>query len=133
MGITSTGKTSYEADETLPVVLDTMTILRRAGFRVAVSRTGPTSVLRLRPGDVSGNLLTVAGSHDDVAARDVCANMARADVLVGVHFNLGARVDNAGCITAYDSPGPSPATTGGWRAWCSPRSLRWPMTVNVDQ
>ena len=58
--VTSTGKIIYEADETLPAVLDTMTILRRAGFRVVVSRTGPTSVLRLRPGDVSGNLLPVA-------------------------------------------------------------------------
>ena len=106
VGITSTGKTIYEADETLPVVLDTMTILRRAGFRVVVSRTGPTSVLRLRPGDVSGHLLTVVGSHDDVAARDVCANAARANVLVGVYFNSGASAGNAGCITAYDSARP---------------------------
>jgi len=106
VGITSTGKTIYEADQTLPVVLDTTTILRRAGFRVVVSRTGPTSVLRLRPGDVSGHLLTVAGSHDDVAARDVCANMARADVLIGVYFNSGASAGNAGCITAYDSARP---------------------------
>ena len=44
----------YEADQTLPVVLDTTAILRRAGFRVVVSRTGPTSVLRLGPGDMSG-------------------------------------------------------------------------------
>jgi N-acetylmuramoyl-L-alanine amidase len=106
VGLTSTGKTIYEADQTLPVVLDTMTILRRAGFGVVVSRTGPTSVLRLRPGDVSGNLLTVAGSHDDVAARDVCANAARADVLVGVYFNSGASAGNAGCVTAYDSARP---------------------------
>jgi N-acetylmuramoyl-L-alanine amidase len=35
VGLTSTGNTIYEADETLPVVLDTMTILRRAGFQVA--------------------------------------------------------------------------------------------------
>jgi N-acetylmuramoyl-L-alanine amidase len=103
VGLTSTGKTIYEADETLPVVLDTMTILRRAGFQVVVSRTGPTSVLRLRPVDVSGHVLSVVGSHDDVAARDVCANAARANVLVGVYFNSGASAGNAGCITAYDS------------------------------
>jgi N-acetylmuramoyl-L-alanine amidase len=106
VGITESGHVIYEADQTLPVVLDTMTILRRAGFRVVVSRTGPTTVLRLRPGDVSGNMLTVAGSHDDVAARDVCANMAHADVLVGVYFNAGASAANAGCITAYDSARP---------------------------
>ena len=101
VGITSTGKVIDEADQTLPVVLDTTAILRRAGFRVVVSRTGPTTVLRLGPGDVSGHLLTVTGAHDDVAARDVCADMAHADVLVGVYFN-SAGADNAGCVTAYD-------------------------------
>ena len=106
VGSTESGRVIYEADQTLPVVLDSMTILRRAGFRVVVSRTGPTSVLRLRPGDVSGHELTVVGSHDDVAARDVCANMAHADVLIGVYFNAGASAANAGCITAYDSVRP---------------------------
>ena len=103
VGMTGTGTVIDEADQTLPVVLDATAILRRAGFRVVVSRTGPTSVLRLAPGDVSGNMLTVAGSHDDVAARDVCATMAHADVLVGVYFNSGAS-GNAGCITV-DHPG----------------------------
>jgi N-acetylmuramoyl-L-alanine amidase len=104
VGVTQSGQVIYEADETLPVVLDTTTILRQAGFRVVVSRTGPTTVLRLGPADVSGNLLTDVGVHDDVAARDVCANMAHADVLVGVYFNAGASPANAGCITAYDPP-----------------------------
>ena len=104
-GITRTGQVIDEADETLPVVLDATAILRRAGFRVVVSRTGPTSVLRLGPGDVSGQLLTVTGSHDDVAARDVCADLAHANVLVGIYFNSGA-ADNAGCVTAYDPARP---------------------------
>jgi N-acetylmuramoyl-L-alanine amidase len=101
VGITSTGKVIDEADQTLPVVLDTTAMLRRAGFGVVVSRTGPTTVLRLGPGDVSGHLLTVTGAHDDVAARDVCADMAHADVLVGVYFNSGG-AGNAGCVSAYD-------------------------------
>jgi len=105
VGITSTGQVIYEADETLPVVLDATTILRQAGFRVVVSRTGLTSVLRLGPGDMSGHVLSVVGSHDDVAARDVCADLAHADVLVGVYFNSGAAY-NAGCITAYDQARP---------------------------
>jgi N-acetylmuramoyl-L-alanine amidase len=106
VGVTRSGRVIYEADQTLPVVLDTMTILRRAGFRVVVSRTGPTTVLRLGPGDVSGHVLTDVGSHDDVAARDVCANMAHADVLVGVYFNAGASAADAGCITGYDAARP---------------------------
>jgi N-acetylmuramoyl-L-alanine amidase len=106
VGSTESGRVIHEADQTLPVVLDTMTILRRAGFRVVVSRTGPTTVLRLVPGDVSGHLLTDQGVHDDVAARDVCANMAHAKLLVGVYFNAGASAANAGCITAYDAARP---------------------------
>jgi N-acetylmuramoyl-L-alanine amidase len=106
VGVTRSGRVIYEADQTLPVVLDTMTILRRAGFRVVVSRTGPTTVLRLGPGDVSRHILSDTGSHDDVAARDVCANMAHADVLVGVYFNAGASAADAGCITGYDAARP---------------------------
>jgi N-acetylmuramoyl-L-alanine amidase len=106
VGTTESGRVISEADQTLPVVLDAMTILRRAGFRVVVSRTGPTTVLRLGPGDVSGHLLTDVGVHDDVAARDVCANMAHANVLLGVYFNAGASAANAGCITAYDTARP---------------------------
>jgi N-acetylmuramoyl-L-alanine amidase len=106
VGSTQTGQVIHEADETLPVVLDTMTILRHAGFRVVVSRTGPTSVLRLGPGDVSGGALSNKGVHDDVVARDVCANNAHANVLVGVYFNSGASATNAGSVTAYDSARP---------------------------
>ena len=38
IGSTQAGSTIYEADETLPVELDAMTILRAKGFRVVVSR-----------------------------------------------------------------------------------------------
>jgi N-acetylmuramoyl-L-alanine amidase len=106
VGTTQSGQVIHEADETLPVVLDTMTILRHAGFSVVVSRTGSTSVVRLKPGDVSGGALTVKGVHDDVAARDVCADKAHANVLVGVYFNSGASAANAGSITAYDQARP---------------------------
>jgi N-acetylmuramoyl-L-alanine amidase len=106
VGATSTGQVIYEADQTLPVVLDTMAILRHAGFRVVVSRTGPGSVVRLTPADMSGRVLSAAGVHADLAARDVCANLAHANVLVGVYFNSGASAANAGCITAYDTARP---------------------------
>lgn len=105
VGTTESGRTIDEAAETLPVELDTMAILRREGFRVVVSRTGNSSVARLRPDDVSGRLLTAQGVHDDVAARDVCANDAHADVLVGIYFDAGAP-DNAGSVTGYDAARP---------------------------
>jgi N-acetylmuramoyl-L-alanine amidase len=105
VGTTSTGKVVYEADLTLPVVLDAMAVLRGAGFRVVVSRSGPTTVHRLGPGEESRGILTVKGSHNDVAARDVCANMAHANVLIGVYFNSGSP-SNAGSLTAYDTARP---------------------------
>ena len=103
VGETETGQTIDEADETLPVELDTMRLLRARGFTVVVSRTGPTTVIRPAPDDVSGNLFTVQGVHDDVAARDVCANLAKADVLLGIYFDAGGSSDDAGSVTGYDA------------------------------
>ncbi len=60
-------------------------------------------MLRLGSGDTDGGLLSELGSHDDVAARDVCANLAKADVLVGVYMDAGGTPDDAGSISVYDS------------------------------
>jgi N-acetylmuramoyl-L-alanine amidase len=101
-GTTESGATIHEADLTLPVVLDTVPLLRAQGFRVVVSRTGATSVARLAADDISQGALSVQGVHDDVAARDVCANLAGATILLGVYFDAGASTGNAGSVTAYD-------------------------------
>ena len=69
VGITQLGKTIDEASETLPVELDAMALLRADGFRVVVTRTGNSTVIRLTPADVSGTELSLQGAHDDVAAR----------------------------------------------------------------
>lgn len=103
VGTTQSGTTIYEAAETLPVELDVMALLRAKGFRVVVSRTSNSTVLRLGPQDVSGQLLTLQGVFDEVAARDVCANDARANVLVGIYYDAGGSPENAGSITAYDT------------------------------
>lgn len=105
VGTTKSGETIYEADETLAVELDAMAILRQDGFRVVVSRTRNSSVIRLGQGDVANHELTVRGVHEDVAARDVCANDARANVLIGIYFDAGAPND-AGSITGYDADRP---------------------------
>jgi N-acetylmuramoyl-L-alanine amidase len=106
VGTTSAGTTIDEAHLTLPVELDAMQMLRAEGFRVVVSRTMQSTVVRLGPGMESGGELTLAGSHDDVVARDVCANDARADVLVGIYFDAGSSPQNAGSLTAYDDARP---------------------------
>ncbi len=101
VGTTASHRTIYEAEETLPVELDAMTVLRRDGFRVVVSRTTNSSVARLTNADVDGSLLTAQGVHVDVAARAVCANDGHADALIGIYFDAG-EPDNAGSVTGYD-------------------------------
>jgi N-acetylmuramoyl-L-alanine amidase len=110
VGLTSSGREIVEARETLPVVMDAMALLRGDGFTVVVSRTGAGPVARLGPGDRSGHLLTPDGVRDDIAARDECANLAHATVLVGVYYNSGA-AGAAGCITAYDPARPFAAAS----------------------
>jgi N-acetylmuramoyl-L-alanine amidase len=106
MGVTTAGQTIYEATETLAVELDTLTLLRAKGFTVIVSRTGASPVGRPRPGDVADQLYTVQGDLWDVASRDVCANMAKADILIGIYFDAGFSPSNAGSITGYDADRP---------------------------
>jgi len=106
VGTTESGATVEEAIETLPVELDAMAILRADGFRVVVSRTTASTVTRLSAADVTDNTLTFAGAHDDVAARDQCANDAKAQALVGIYYDAGATTQNAGSIAAYDPDRP---------------------------
>jgi N-acetylmuramoyl-L-alanine amidase len=105
VGVTEAGATIHEADETLPVALDAAALLRARGYRVVLSRTGASTVIKPGPGDLTttGNLFTLKGDHDDVAARDVCANMAKATLLLGIYFDAGTSPTNAGCITGYDA------------------------------
>jgi N-acetylmuramoyl-L-alanine amidase len=101
-GVTETGRVIYEAGENLTIELETMNLLRSEGFRVVVSRTVNTDVIRPTAADLTGGVLSVAGARADVAARDVCANLARATVLVGIYFDAGTSPLDAGCITTYD-------------------------------
>ena len=106
VGMTSTGASANEAAETLPVELDTADLLRAQGYRVVVSRTANTSVVRLSPADLSDGVLSLQGAHDDVAARAECADEAGADLLVGIYFDSGGSPDDAGSLTTYDADRP---------------------------
>jgi N-acetylmuramoyl-L-alanine amidase len=105
VGTTQNGAPVSESTVNLPIELDTMAILRAEGYRVVVSRTKNTSVTRLTPADVSSGLLTTAGAFADVAARDVCANLAKADVLVGIYMD-GGYEGQGGSVTGYDADRP---------------------------
>jgi N-acetylmuramoyl-L-alanine amidase len=106
IGVTIAGQTIYEATETLAVELDTLTLLRAKGFTVIVSRTSASPVGRPRPGDVADQLYTLQGDLWDVASRDVCANMAKANILIGIYFDAGSSPVNAGSIAGYDADRP---------------------------
>jgi N-acetylmuramoyl-L-alanine amidase len=106
VGETTSGQQIEESTINLSIELDTMQILREEGFRVVVSRTENTTVIKLGPGDTDGQLLSLQGSHDDVAARDVCANKADADLLVGIYMDAGGSPDNAGSVATYDTDRP---------------------------
>ncbi len=106
VGVTTAGRTIYEADATLPVELDAMALLRGDGFRVVVSRTTDSTVARLGRNDTDGGVLTLQGSHDEVAARDTCADDAGARALVGIYFDAGLSDQDAGSLTAYDAARP---------------------------
>jgi N-acetylmuramoyl-L-alanine amidase len=105
VGTTQTGAPVNESAANLAVELDTMAILRAEGYRVVVSRTENSTVTKLTAADVDGRLLTVRGVLNDVGARDVCANLADADVLVGIYMDSGSPQD-AGCVTGYDAVRP---------------------------
>jgi N-acetylmuramoyl-L-alanine amidase len=106
VGRTAGGATVLEADATLPVELEAERILRAAGFRVVVSRSRQSSVVRLNSQEASGGVLTLKGAHDDVAARDICANRAHAQILVGIYFDAASSSSAAGSLTAYDAARP---------------------------
>ena len=105
VGTTESGATVDESTVNLAIELDTMTLLRARGYRVVVSRTQNTSVTRLSPADTAGGVLSALGAFADVAARDVCANLGRASVLVGIYMD-GGSPGQAGCLTGYDTDRP---------------------------
>ncbi|MGD0198946.1 MAG: N-acetylmuramoyl-L-alanine amidase [Solirubrobacteraceae bacterium] len=106
IGVTSSGQAIEEADLTLPVELDAMALLRADGFRVVVSRTADSTVLRLGAGDITDGTLTLQGVHDDVLARDRCANLSGASALVGIYFDASSTPAQGGSLTAYDAARP---------------------------
>ena len=61
------------------------------------------------------------GDLREVAARDVCANVSQADLLVGLYLDGGSSPLNAGSVTAYDAVRPF------WRS-----SLRFADLLQAD-
>jgi N-acetylmuramoyl-L-alanine amidase len=103
-GQTENGTQVYESQVNLPIEMDAMRVLTGEGYRVVVSRTEQTTVLKLGPGDTDGGVLSVTGARADIAARDICANMGHANLLAGIYMDAG--YGGAGSVTLYDTARP---------------------------
>jgi N-acetylmuramoyl-L-alanine amidase len=105
-GTAPDGAHLQEKTLTLAVALDMLPRLRHDGFHVALSRITDSAVARIGPGDLSGKLYSPQGEHADIEARIVCANDARAQLLLSVHFDAFGEPTVGGAETTYDPDRP---------------------------
>jgi len=92
-----------EKDATLAVELNLTALLRADGYRVVDSRTADTSVAKMTDADFDQGSLRGSALVKDLLARIDCANAARADVLVAIHFNGFDDPTAGGSETFYDN------------------------------
>jgi hypothetical protein len=86
-----------------------------------LSRTRQSIVRKLAPGDANGAIFTVAGENREIAARDLCADIAGANILLAIYFDAGGSESDAGSVSTYDRARPF------WR-----KSLRLAVLVQRD-
>jgi N-acetylmuramoyl-L-alanine amidase len=106
LGVTQGGAAVNEASLTLSTALTTVPLLQARGYRVVMSRTGNSAVAVMGAGDLLSGTFTAQGALKDLTARDACANLARAAVLLSLHFNAGGSPRYAGMLTLYDDDRP---------------------------
>jgi N-acetylmuramoyl-L-alanine amidase len=96
------GHMVQEKDITLGVATRLGTLLEGDGYRVVLSRTKDSSVMKLSPSDtVTGALKATAIEHD-LVTRAACANASSASVLLSIHFNAFDDPSVGGTETFYD-------------------------------
>jgi N-acetylmuramoyl-L-alanine amidase len=100
------GKPVLEKDATLAVGSRLATLLRDSGYRVVMSRTEDSSVIKLSPSDSVTGSLTASAEHRDLITRTACANAANASVLLSIHFDGFDDPSVGGTETFYDSARP---------------------------
>jgi N-acetylmuramoyl-L-alanine amidase len=100
------GRTVFEKTLTLAVARDLTPLLSRVGYRVILSRTQDTSVVRLTPSYGTPGGYTIAGEHADIQARVDCANAGHARLLLSIHFDAYGDPSVGGVETVYDAARP---------------------------
>ncbi|HEY4456232.1 MAG TPA: N-acetylmuramoyl-L-alanine amidase [Pseudonocardiaceae bacterium] len=101
-GHTSAGQPIEEKQLTLPTVMDAAQQLEANGYRVVVSRTADTAIIPMTPADLSSGVESSEGKHADTIARITCANLAKAVVMISVHFDAFPSSSVTGALTFYD-------------------------------
>ncbi len=105
-GRTSSGQTVSEAPLNLLVAKDAAALLRERGFSVVLSRSVSNPVARPEPGSFSGGVYTVLGERRELVARNLCANLSHANVVLGIDEDAASAASAAGSVTLYDSQRP---------------------------
>jgi N-acetylmuramoyl-L-alanine amidase len=103
IGVSVSGKPVEEKEVTLAVALDLAARLRSDGYRVVLSRTTDSSVIRLAAGTTTETAQEV---NRDLEARIACANAAHAAVLLSIHMDGYDDPSVGGTETVYDPSRP---------------------------
>jgi N-acetylmuramoyl-L-alanine amidase len=105
-GLDRSGRRVFEKTETLDVALRAAQLLRASGFRVVLSRTSDSTVAALSGEDLVNGVLTGSAEVKDLDERVACANAARADAALSIHFNGFDDPGVGGSQTFYDPDRP---------------------------
>jgi N-acetylmuramoyl-L-alanine amidase len=103
VAFTPAGRPVFAKDLTLAVASKLATLLEADGYRVAMSRTGDTSVAQLGAEDLVAGGLTADAQRADLLKRAACANASDASLAVSIHFNAVADPGIGGTQTFYAS------------------------------
>jgi peptidoglycan/xylan/chitin deacetylase (PgdA/CDA1 family)/N-acetylmuramoyl-L-alanine amidase len=95
------GRVVAEKSVTLGIGLRALRLLRASGYRVVMSRVTDSTVARHAPADVHQRVLVPAAAEREIEARNLCADAAHADVLVGLHMNSYIDPSASGAETVY--------------------------------
>jgi N-acetylmuramoyl-L-alanine amidase len=98
---TVAGRTVTEKQVTLAVGMRALALLRGSGYRVVMSRVRDSTVARFGRADLHQGLLSPDAAQREIEARNLCANAAHADVLVGLHMNSFMDPSARGAETIY--------------------------------
>ncbi|HKW07021.1 MAG TPA: N-acetylmuramoyl-L-alanine amidase [Candidatus Dormibacteraeota bacterium] len=96
------GQDVEEKDVALSVGTRLAGLLQSDGYRVVMSRTKDSSVLRLSSSDAVDGSMKATSVERDLMTRVACANASNASMLLSIHFNAFGDPSVGGTETFYD-------------------------------